>query len=101
MREYREVKLNLTKEQTRAFIDWLANDPEEYWGHTICDYEVDWCNQPITKFIINGHELWDYSGQHHQVVIDHCYCPTQNATVVALDKKEYEALDYCMMKMGF
>ncbi len=92
-----DVTLNLSAEQTKAFIEWLANDT--YWGHTICDYEIQQ-GVPEVHIHINGHVLSNYSNQHHQVVIDNCYCPTRNE-IVGLDGKEYTALDYCLKKLGF
>lgn len=95
----RRVELNFSAEQTKSFIDWLANDPEEYWGHTIDNYDINH-GVELTKFVINGHELWDYSNQHHHVVIDGCYCPAKNA-IVRSHGVEYEALDYCLYRLGF
>ena len=94
----REVELNLTKEQVAGFIDWLAND--EYWGHTISDYELSHGEEEVV-FIINGHRLSNYSGQHHHVVIDNAYVSVHQNIGVIADGQEFKGVEYALYKLGF
>ncbi len=97
----RRVELNITKEQAADFIDWLGND--DYWGHTITRFQLDHGREEV-EFIINGHALSNYSNQHHQVLIDRCYC---YASMDVLDggyqvgNKHYTCIEYCLMQLGF
>ena len=94
-----KIKLNITRETAECFIDWLANDT--YWGHTLTDFDINHGAEMI-DFVINGHELSNYSNQHHHVVIDHGYCPAwRDFGAVVANGKEYTPIDYCLMRLGF
>ena len=95
----RKIELRLSKEDARAFIDWLAND--DYWGHTITYWDVQHGAEEVA-FIINGHELLNYSNQHHHVVIDNCYvCANNSGVRIHSGGEVYSPLDYCLKKLGF
>ena len=94
----RIIELNLTRNQARDFIDWLANDT--YWGHTFSRAEKHY--DEADQFLINGHRLSTYSNVHHEVIIDDVY---RSASHIGLtydcDGKEYTNIDYCLHKLGF
>lgn len=94
----RKVELNISKEQAVDFIDWLANDT--YWGHTITRFELEHGQEEV-EFVINGHTLSNYSNQHHQVLIDRCYCYAGGMMGVYVGDRCYTPIEYCLYKLGF
>ena len=94
----KRVELNITREQAMEFIDWLAND--SYWGHTITDFELNHGEEEV-EFVINNHTLSNYSNQHHQVIIDHCYCYAGGVGGCYVNDVCYTPLDYCLYRLGY
>lgn len=94
----KQIGLNISREQAKAFIDFLAN--EGYWGQTFTDFDLQHGAEE-TEFIINGHRLSNYSNQHHHVVIDDCYVGVQKSGRTHVGEKCYSNMDYALMRLGF
>ena len=94
----KQVILNITRDQAKSFLDFLAN--EGYWGQTFTLWDLEHGAEE-TEFVINGHTLSNVSDQHHHVVIDNCYVGLYKEGRVHVGDKIYSNIDYALMCLGF
>ena len=95
----KKIVLNMTREAAAEFVNWLSNDG--YWGHTETQFDIEHGAERVV-FLINGHELSNFSNQKNQLVIDGCYTQAGGrCACTGADGVTRDPLSHCLYKLGF